>query len=160
MPSHEPLGNSCARLLKKSRITAQAAALDVTGIVITLFCFFPSKLNSHCSFLLFSFFYFFQRRIVSYLCLFLLSALVFLVFGTTPTPHMQSITRGRRGRKYRKLEVKCVALLSSVSCMNTFPLFVPSQSLISLPYCSVVTAEMFSYTDAFIRTTITTGSQG
>lgn len=45
MPSHEPPGNSFARLPKKSRITAQTAVPVVTGIVITLFYFLPYERN-------------------------------------------------------------------------------------------------------------------
>lgn len=135
MPSHEPLGNSFARLLKKSGITAQTAVLVVTGIVITLFSFFPFQLNSHCSFL---FFLLFQHHTVSYsgffffLLLLLVSVLVFLVFSTTATPHVQSITLGRRGRKYGKLKVKRVALLSTVSCLNTFLLSVASHCIYNI----------------------------
>lgn len=122
MPSHEPLGSSFARLLQRSRITAQTAVPVVTGIVITLFSFSLSKVNSHCSFLFFSFYPLSAPHDFLFVPLFflLVSVLVFLVFGTTPSPHVQPIKRGRRGRKYRKLKVKRVALLSSVSSMNTF----------------------------------------
>lgn len=123
MPSHEPLGNSFAQSLKKSRITAQTAVVVVPGIVITLFCFFPCKLNSHCpSFLFFSFYHLSAPYNFLFVPLFflLVSVSVFLVFGTTPAPHVQSIMLGRRERTYRNLKVKRVVLLSSVSCINIF----------------------------------------
>lgn len=110
MPSHEPLGNSFARL-KKSRIIAQTAVLVVTGIVIT--SFFPAELNSHCSSV---FFFRFLSLQYFYLChLFcFMPVLAFLVLVLTPNLHMQNVTLCRGRKKYRKLKIKRVALLSPV----------------------------------------------
>lgn len=90
MPSHEPLGNSLARLLKKSRISAQAAVLVVTGIAISRLL--PTKPSSRCSFV------FFALLLLQFLicATFPVSVSVILVFGSAPTLHVRSITLGRR----------------------------------------------------------------
>lgn len=113
MPSHEPLGSSSVRLLQKSRISAQAAVP-----VCDWNCNYVILLNTSSHF-------FFPLCAVSYLCFFSpflfscsVSVLVFLVFCPRQTLHMQSIMLGGKRRKYRKLRVKRVALLSPVSSIS------------------------------------------
>jgi len=116
-----PWEQLCARLLKKSWIAAQAAALAVTGIVITSFFFSFFFFNSHRPFtisLSSSFFLstpWFFSRVCAYFFSPVCLVLVFFspkYLGTTPCGSSTcDPLREAQKRKYRKPKVERVALL-------------------------------------------------